>query len=107
MFMTKDDFAKKVKEAKEELGKKSYRDIQVETAWKWAARACASYENVLTADRHQKFQIYLLAQEYEHEAVEHAALVPTNADDLLERVQELLSQYHVDAWDEMVLVFDL
>lgn len=103
--MTKEEFSKKVKEAKEELEKKSYRDIQVETAYKWGARACASYENVLLADRDQKIQMYLLAQEYEHEACEHAALVPSDIEYILENVRNLISSYQEKALEELELVF--
>lgn len=97
----------KVKEAKEELSKKTYRDIQVETAWKWASRAAASYENVLTCADDKKFATYLLAEEYYHEAVEHAALVPTLPEDELKKLQSEVIPYALKAWEELENVFGL
>jgi hypothetical protein len=47
-----------------ELGRKSLRDIQVETAYTWAARAVAAARLGNMLDAH----------EYWHEALEHAAL---------------------------------
>ena len=63
-----------IEEAKKELRKKTYDEIQVETAWKWASRAAASFENVLKMDREDKVSAFVVAQEYLHEAVEHASL---------------------------------
>ncbi len=91
----------KIKEAKEELEKKSYRDIQEETAIKWSSRAGASYQNVLSASRDQKFPTYLLAQEYEHEGYEHAALVETGATSLLSRLQAELVPLAAKAWEHL------
>ena len=83
----------KIKEAKEELAKKSYRQIQEETSWTWSSRAAASYQNVLTASRDRKISTYLLAQEYHHEGIEHAALVETGASSLLSQVQRALAPH--------------
>ena len=47
-----------------ELRKKSLRQIQVETAYKWSGRACAAAMMGRMDD----------AEEYAHEAIEHAAL---------------------------------
>lgn len=47
-----------------ELGRKSLRDIQVETAYTWAGRAVAAAKLGRLPDAH----------EYWHEAQEHAAL---------------------------------
>lgn len=100
--MDRNEFKKKVLEAAKELEAKSYNSIQEETAWKWAARAASSYESVksaFTADR--KVELYLLAQEYEHEAVEHAALVDSNT--ILEEVRNTLNPYQHDAWGELMV----
>lgn len=47
-----------------ELSAKSLSDIQRETAYKWAGRACAAVMLGLDEDAH----------EYAHEALEHSAL---------------------------------
>lgn len=63
---------KAVDEALAELGQASEYDIERETAIKWGARALAAYslyEEFL--ERHW----LLSAEEYYHEAVEHAALI--------------------------------
>ena len=51
-------------EALDELARKSLSDIQRETAYKWAGRACAAVALGLDEDAH----------EYAHEALEHSAL---------------------------------
>lgn len=61
--------------AKKELSEKTLDQIQRETAWKWASRAAASFENVLEADREKKVSLYMAGAEYLHEAIEHASLV--------------------------------
>lgn len=96
----------KVKEAKEELNKKSYRDIQVETAWKWASRAAASYDNVLSASRDKKVITWTIAGEYYHEAIEHAALVEDGAASLLKEIQNQVGQYEAKAFDDLEIEFD-
>ncbi len=64
-------WANKVSEARAELSKKSLRMIQRETAITWAARAVASF---MSYKRTKNLQWLLDAEEYAHEAVEHAAL---------------------------------
>lgn len=104
--MTKEDFKKKVEESAEELEKKSYNTIQEETAWKWASRAASSYESVKTAyTTDRKVELYLLAQEYEHEAIEHAALVDSTR--ILEEVRDMLNSYQAKAWGELSSVLSL
>src|ERR1700677_155149 len=63
-----------IKAAQEELEKKSYNDIQVETAWKWASRAVATVKNVLIAKNEDKVALLIVGEEYSHDAVEHAAV---------------------------------
>jgi hypothetical protein len=71
------------KKAAEELAKKSLDEIQLATAYTWASRACVAYESYLGESGDLKW--YLDAKEYEHEALEHAALIKRgNAQDYLE-----------------------
>lgn len=91
----------KIKEAKEELAKKSYRDIQEQTSWTWASRAVVSYQNVLTVSKDKKISTYLLAEEYYHESVEHAALVETGASSLLSMIQAAVMPHASKAWEEL------
>jgi hypothetical protein len=63
-----------IEEAKKELKEKTYDEIQVATAWKWASRAAASFDKVSKIDREDKVATFILGQEYLHEAVEHASL---------------------------------
>lgn len=82
----------KVAEAKEELSKKSYLEIQKETAWKWASRAAASYELAIEEkDVHRKMAIFHVASEFHHEACEHAALYEDKGKLLAEIEKELES----------------
>jgi len=53
-----------IEDALEELKRKSLSQIQIETAVKWAGRACAAAMLGRPDD----------AEEYAHEAIEHAAL---------------------------------
>lgn len=71
-------------EALAELSEKSIEEVQIETALKWAGRACAAAELGLERDAH----------EYAHEAVEHAAL--TGDDDLLRSIRHELAQFGVE-----------
>jgi hypothetical protein len=50
--------------ARNELSRKSLKDVQVDTAYTWASRAVAAVNLQRLSD----------AREYWHEAVEHAAL---------------------------------
>lgn len=73
-----------VGEGVKELEQKSLRDIQIETAHKWAGRACAAM--VLGRPIEE-------AAEYGHEAIEHAAL--SGDDGVLAAVRALLAEYSV------------
>jgi hypothetical protein len=80
----------KVNEAKEELSKKAYLEIQKETAWKWGSRAAASYELAIEEkDLARKVAIFHIAGEYHHEACEHAALYEDKGKLLVEVETEL------------------
>lgn len=65
--------------AQAELKQKNYRQIQEETAWKWASRAAACYQNCV--DGHvDSLSCWTLGEEYLHEAIEHAALAEADQD---------------------------
>lgn len=88
-----------VESAKKELGDKSYGQIQEETAWKWASRACASYENVVEAQKARKLIYWTIAEELYHEAVEHAAL--SGSDELLVKIRDSVHPYQEKAAESM------
>jgi hypothetical protein len=91
----------KIAEAKEELSKKSYLEIQKDTAWKWASRAAASYElGVEEKSIHRKVAIYQVAEEYHHEAIEHAALYEDGGE-LLKQLEKELDQYRDKAGNNL------
>jgi len=86
----------KVDDALKELAQKSYVDIQVETAWKWASRAAASYEALSTEeDKKALLASFMMAEEYFHEAMEHAALARDNI--LLQSIVNAVSPYEEKA----------
>jgi hypothetical protein len=91
----------KIREAKKELAEKSYRDIQESTAWTWASRGVASYQNVMIVSKDKKMAYYLLAEEYSHEAREHAALVEAGASSLLSQVQAAIVPHALKAWNHI------
>ena len=96
----------KVKEAKEELSKKSYKDIQEETAYKWASRASASYELVLEVERSRKLVTWTLAGEYYHEAIEHAALVDDETENTVKKIQKDVDPYQEKALRHLETIFN-
>ena len=76
-------------EAIEELAHKSLHQIQIDTARKWAFRAWAAASLAKSATGAEKAQWLHEAGEYEHEALEHAAL--TKRDDILRTVRRIIS----------------
>ena len=70
-----------IREALVELRGKTLRQIQVDTAYKWAGRACAA----AMMGRHDD------AEEYAHEAIEHAAL--SGDDNLLAEVRRAHARF--------------
>lgn len=66
-----------------ELQAKTLKQIQVETAFTWAGRACAAALLLLPDD----------AREYAHEAVEHAAL--SGRPEVLDQVNAALASHGV------------
>jgi hypothetical protein len=71
-------------EALQELRTKTLNDIQVETALKWAGRACAAATYGLWHD----------AIEYAHEAIEHAAL--SGKDNLLRDIRAAMKAHGLE-----------
>jgi hypothetical protein len=84
-----------LEKAKQELAGKSINDIQTETAWTWASRACVSYQNSVTSQGSAKLSLWSLGLEYEHEALEHAALV--EGMDLVKEVKNQVESYREQA----------
>ena len=90
-----------IKKAKEELKNKSYLEIQKSTAIKWASRAGASYELAIEEkDIHRKVSIFQVAEEYHHEAIEHAALYEDRGD-LLNKIEKELDHYRDKASEDL------
>jgi hypothetical protein len=82
-----------LQKAKDELKEKSYLEIQKQTAWTWASRGAASYDLAIEEkDLSRKVAIFSVAEEYYHEAVEHAALYEDGGD-LLKEVDKELEPY--------------
>jgi hypothetical protein len=83
----------KLDKAKEELKEKSYLEIQKSTAWTWASRAAVSYDLAIEEkDNHRKVAVFMVAEEYHHEAIEHAALYEDGGD-LLKKVDAELEPF--------------
>ena len=73
-----------------DVSEKSLSDIQRDTAWTWASRAAACYEKLAkTGDWKWKTD----AEEYRHEAVEHAALIGDTHPHVLEEIHKSLEKY--------------
>lgn len=64
---------------REQVEGKTLKQVQYETALTWCARACVAAKLELTKD----------AEEYAHEAIEHAALADGNGE-LLREVRKAL-----------------
>jgi len=62
--------------ARMELISKTLKQIQTETAFTWASRAIVAFENSAKVKNPDVAMKWLLeAEEYKHEALEHAALL--------------------------------
>lgn len=72
------------REGLEELARKSLKDIQTETAYKWAGRALAAAAMGKGHD----------AIEYAHEAIEHAALC--GKDGVLREVRDVMKAHGLE-----------
>lgn len=89
-----------VQAALKELKEKTYGQIQYETSFKWASRAAASYQNCLSVPVEEKLVCWTIAEEFYHEAVEHAALVSNN-DTLLKQIRDLVHPFQEKAAQSM------
>jgi uncharacterized protein YpiB (UPF0302 family) len=93
--------ALKIEEAREELKEKSYLEIQKKTAWTWASRAAASYQLAEEEkDLSRKVAIFQVAEEYHHEAIEHAALYEDGGE-LLSKLDKELSPHRDNAFKDL------
>lgn len=95
-----------IPEAEAELNQKSYRDIQSETAAKWGARAAVSYQNVINAVAGNKLLFWTVAEEFNHEAIEHAALVEDGGE-LVGEIQDAVRPYQEAALDVLRAIFNV
>jgi hypothetical protein len=86
--------------AKQELSQKTYAQIQEETAWTWASRACASYQGCVAADFPAKLALWSLGEEYYHEAIEHAGFSAANPT-LLQQIRDAVHPFQQGASDCM------
>jgi len=76
--------------AKDELKEKSYLEIQKQTAWTWASRSAVSYDATIEEKNlARKVAIFQVAEEYHHEAIEHAALFEDGGNLLAQVDKEL------------------
>jgi hypothetical protein len=81
-----------LEDARVEVANKTLAQIQGETAMTWSLRAVAAYEFANSAQTpNDKLKWLLIAQELEHEALEHAALV---GDHVLPIVRKVLGPWH-------------
>ena len=81
-----------IKKAKKDLLEKGYTQLAVITAWTWASRAAAMFEFI---DEHQNPTVGMLltAEDFYHEALEHAAVVEPGGPELLKQVIDTLKPY--------------
>ena len=77
-------------EARRELAQKTTSQIEYETAWQWAARAVAAYENLQAA--HGDHQWLIAHVHFLDEAYEHAALADATGV-VLRHVRDWVRQY--------------
>jgi len=96
-----------VKAAKKELAEKTLDQIQRETAWKWASRAVASFENVLEAKNEKKVSAFMAGQEYLHEAIEHASLVDDGDGDLVDDIKMAIMESVAEAVADIDISLDI
>lgn len=82
--------------AKVELQQKTYAQIQEETAWTWASRACVSYQNCVSEEFPKKLGWWSLGEEYYHEAVEHAGFNAENPS-LVQQIRDAVHPFQEGA----------
>lgn len=82
-----------VNAALKEIKTKSLKDIEYDTAWRWASRAIAALVLANQAQLDDERAKWLgLSRDFKHEALEHAALQEDNGT-LVKRVQEEIETY--------------
>jgi len=83
-----------IEKGSKDIELKSLAQIQEETAWTWASRAAAAYKKLEeTGDWKWKTD----AEEYRHEAVEHAALIGDTHPTVLTEIHDALEEYRKEA----------
>jgi hypothetical protein len=92
-----------IQKALEELKNKNLDQIQTDTAWSWASRAAASFQNCLQSQGIKKMTCFAIGEEYMHEALEHAALV--EGADILSQVKKELVPYQEKAAQDVDQMF--
>lgn len=86
--------------ARKELTEKSYTEIEEHTAWTWASRACVVYQFISESSNEDEFNLCMLAEDYYHEAIEHAALVEGKGPELLKEVIEAITPYREKVYEK-------
>jgi hypothetical protein len=91
-----------LEEARQELDQKSYRDSQIETAFKWGARAAVSYGRIKeVTDQEEKLKFWTVAEEFFHESIEHAALVEDDGNKTLQEVRDAVRPFQEAAFQDL------
>lgn len=96
-----------VEKAKKELAEKTLSQIQRDTAWTWASRAVASFENVLDAENEKKVSLFICGQEYYHEAIEHASLVDEAEPDFVLEIKLAIMESLAEAIGNLDVCLDI
>lgn len=78
-----------LKAAATELSEKTDSDIQTETAYKWASRAIVCYRLFRAT---KKLRWLQRAEDYRHEAIEHASLADDGYETLKLLTEELATE---------------
>lgn len=83
-----------LKSAAEILSKKNIHQIQTDTAYSWASKAIIAYKNF---NGSKDIRWFFDAKEYEHEGLEHAALIQAKFPIVLKEIQEKLEPLKKEA----------
>ena len=92
-----------IEKALEEIQTKSDWEIETQTGYTWASRACASFSLVKTSEElSDKIRWLVKALDYEHETLEHLSL---NGDGGVElaKVKEIVDKYKEEALETIKL----
>lgn len=90
-YVVASDLMALLDDARREVVQKSRAQIEEETAWKWAARAAASYQLFIESGRQDERRLRDTV-EYQHEAIEHGAMAD-HSGHLLARLRAWMHQY--------------